>query len=335
VRIVFFGTGGMFSRAPLAALAGAGHDICAVVVPPPDGLHAAMPVRLLEAPRSLPADMATPAESTSVHAPGFAPYTSLRLAESPQRMSLPVLTVPEEPTVVGMAWARGIPVLEVADVRSGATLEALAALKPDLICVACFPHLLPGALLQVPHRGALNVHPSLLPRYRGPFPLFWVFHDGLEQAGVSVHLMDTGADSGPIVLQEVVRLPDGIGYDQAERHCSDEGARLLVEAARLVATGLAAPRAQERGLVSWAPAPRDDDFVVTPDWPARRAFNFIRGLVDWQQPIYVEVAGRRLRAREALAWDETAPPADSTLSTGGRLTLRCRPGTLTVIVDAP
>src|SRR5262249_54933146 len=151
--------------------------------------------------------------------------------------------------------------------------------------------------------------------YRGPFPLFWVFHDGLEQAGVSVHLMDAGADSGPIVLQETVGLPDGIGYDQAERRCSVEGARLLVEVVRLIAAGPAAPHPQEQGSVSWAPAPRDGDFVVTPDWPAQRAFNFICGLADWERPIHVEVEGRRLQVREALAWDRTALPVDSTLST--------------------
>jgi methionyl-tRNA formyltransferase len=110
---------------------------------------------------------------------------------------------------------------------------------------------------------------------------------------------------------------------------------LLVEAVRLIAAGLAAPRSQEQGHASWAPAPCDGDFDVTPDWGARRAFNFIRGLADWERPIYVELGGRRLRVREALAWDEAVPSADSTLCAGGRLTLRCHPGTLTAIVDAP
>ncbi len=328
MRIVFFGTDGAFSRAPLAALADAGHDVCAVVVPPPAGLRATVPVRLLEAPRSLPAVVATPAQSPPARATRCAP-------ESPHRVSLPVLAVSDEPTVVGMAWARGIPVLEVADLRAGATLEALAALEPDLFCVACFPRLLPGALLHVPRLGGLNVHPSLLPRYRGPFPLFWVFHDGLERAGVSIHRMDSGADSGPIVLQEAVQLPDGIGYGRAERLCSAEGARLLVGAVRLVADGVAEPWPQEHASGSWGPPPREDDFVVTPGWPARRAFNFLRGLADWERPIYVEVGGRSLRVREAVAWDGTTLPADSMLSAGGWMALRCRPGMLTVIVEEP
>jgi methionyl-tRNA formyltransferase len=323
VRIVFFGTDGVFSRAPLAALVDAGCDVCAVVVPPPAGLRVPAPLRRLEPP------------SRMLLPPLDAPGEPVRRMESSPRVPLPLLAIPGEPTVIGMAWARGIPVLEVADIRAATSLEALATLRPDLFCVACFPRLLPAALLQVPRLGALNVHPSLLPRYRGPFPLFWVFHDGLEHAGVSVHLLDNGADSGPIVLQEPVRLPDGISYDQAERRCSTEGARLLVDAVWRLAAGQAGPRAQEQSQATQAPSPRDDDFVVTPNWPARRAFNFIRGLAGWEQPICVQLGEMRLPVREAISWDETALPLDSTVSIDGRLALRYSPGTLTVIVEEP
>jgi methionyl-tRNA formyltransferase len=251
MKAIFFGMECRFSRPTLAALLAVGIDVRAVVVPRPRSVRAGAsgaPIRRLEPPR--PArGLALPAVST-------------------------------ERSILGLAGAASVPVFEVGRLAHEETLAVLRDPRPDVIVVACFPRLLPPALLDLPRHGALNVHPSLLPAYRGPQPLFWIFHDGLEHAGVTVHLMDSGADTGDIMAQQPLALPDGISYAGAEQRCAEVGARLVVEAARGLDTGTLARRPQPGVGISYAPAPRPEDFVVAPDWSARRAFNFTRGMAD-------------------------------------------------------
>src|SRR5438067_10696883 len=198
LRVLFFGMEGRFSRAPLAALLVAELEVCAVVVPRPAGVAGdGAPLRVLPPPERRPRE-------------------------------LPLATAASEPTIVGLAWAHGVPVLEVGRLAHPETLTALHDLRPDVLCVACFPRLLPRELLDLARHGGLNVHPSLLPAYRGPAPLFWVFHghtshspsastslpvrsastdarpgahlwlpnEGLGNAGVTVHVLDERADTG-------------------------------------------------------------------------------------------------------------------------------------------
>jgi len=249
MKAIFFGMECRFSRPTLTALLAGGIDVRAVVVPRPRSVRVGAfgaPMRLLAPPR---------------------PARGLALP--------PVST---ERGILRLAGAAGVPVFEVGRLAHEETITVLRDLDPDVIVVACFPRLLPSALLDLPRHGALNVHPSLLPAYRGPQPLFWIFHDGLEHAGVTVHLMDSGADTGDIVAQRPLALPDGVAYADAEQRCAEEGARLVVEAAHALDAGTLARRPQPATGISYAPAPRPEDFVVAPDWSARRAFNFMRGM---------------------------------------------------------
>lgn len=305
LRVVFFGMEGLFSRAPLAALLAAGHEVCGVVVPRLAGVSGlGQPVRIIAPPARRPHD--------------------LRL-----------LARHDEQTIIGMAWERGIPVLEVGRLPHEDTLAALRGLRPDALCVACFPRLLPPVLLEVARHGALNVHPSLLPQYRGPAPLFWVFHDGLERAGVTIHLMDATADTGDIVAQSPVRLADGIGYSAAERICAEEGGRLLVDALGAMASGTLVRRPQPGGPFPSAPVPADRDFVITPAWPARRAFNFVRGLAEWERPILIVAGHERFIVREAVSFDEAARMSEPIQHHGDRIAVQCSPGTLTITGAEP
>ncbi len=234
-----------------------------------------------------------------------------------------------EPHIVGMAWQAGVPVLEVDRLGHPDILSALRDLQPDLICVACFPHLLPRQLLQLPQYGALNIHPSLLPAYRGPAPLFWIFHDGIEHAGVTVHLIDKRMDSGPIVEQTPIALPDGIGYADAERICANAGARLLLAAVRATVAGTRCSRPQGGEAGRYAALPGREDYLITADWAARRAFNFARGLAESDEPIILMVEDDRLVIDQTLGFSEETM-REPLVRSGTVVRVRCTPGTLTV-----
>ena len=272
-RVLYLGTPGEFSRTPLLALLAAGVEVCGVVVPAER--------------RPTPAPIAW-------------------LAPERPRSPLPIASPYLAPNIVHIAWERGIAAFEVGHLSDPTTTATLADLRPDIACVACFPWRIPAALLGLPPLGWLNVHPSLLPAYRGPAPLFWAFRNGENTTGVTIHFMDEELDTGDIVAQAPLALPDGISGAETDRMCATLGARLLVETVQCLRRGTLERRAQPAGgsYYGW---PSPADWTISTAWPARRAYNFMRGTDDWGRPYLVEAGGERLVLTSALSYtaDET------------------------------
>ncbi len=256
------------------------------------------------------------------------PVTPLTPAPSPS--VLPLVTRFVEPDMVHLAWEYAIPVLEVGRLTDPTVLDTLAAYQPDMICVACFNQRFPAALLEMPTRGCLNWHPSLLPAYRGPAPLFWVFRHGVHETGVTIHLMDEGLDSGPIVRQERVPVPEGIYGQRLEQQCAVLGGRLMVEAVQEIWHGTARPTPQPATGGSYFPWPTVADFEILTTRPARWAFNFIRGVRHWDYPLEMEVAGRRFRVVDALGYSPGSLAGRPLRRAGAELWVQCTPGILHV-----
>ncbi|MBI5652869.1 MAG: hypothetical protein HZC40_20835 [Chloroflexi bacterium] len=298
--VVLFGMEGLFSRAPLAALlADERVRVNAIIVPRP------------------------------THAPIEA---DARFIAPPARLvtEIPMIQNAREPNIIQMAWDAGIPVLEIATLSHPHTRAMIANLQPDVICVACFPKILPRTIFQIAMRAALNLHPALLPEYRGASPLFWIFHDGLEHAGITLHLLDPRADHGDIVSQTRVALPHGITYSDAERICAERGARLLLNALDAIRADTFTHTPQIEGDFPRAPAPRDDDFIITREWSARRAFNFIRGIAEWNRAITFKIADEQFVVRDAIAYDESEILDAPIKQIGAHWKIQCAPGTLTI-----
>ena len=231
------------------------------------------------------------------------------------------------PTIADLAHARGIPAYELRRADASATLEALADLRPAVACVACFPMRIPPALLAVPRHGFLNLHPSLLPRHRGPEPLFWTFRAGERTAGATVHFMDEQLDTGDIVAQAPVELPDGIGGRAAEQLCTAAGTALLVEALQTLHNGTLARWRQPAGG-SYEPWPATDDWRISTSWTAQRAFNFMRGSADWGQPYPVAIASTELQLAEALEYDSGKTVGAACLRENAVVSIQFTPGVL-------
>jgi methionyl-tRNA formyltransferase len=211
-RVVYLGALGPFSYAPLAALLAAGVPVCAVVV-----ARAHRQTALPGAP--LPGGTGITHEGVR------------RLVPAPRMpTALPLLDAGTSRTIVDLAWEHDIPVLEVGGPTDPACRAALAAAAPDVICVACFPQILPPALLALPRFGCLNLHPSMLPAHRGPAPLFWAFRAGETRTGVTVHIMDERIDAGDLLFRKSLEIPEGIDGRSLEEACAAQGAELMVEA---------------------------------------------------------------------------------------------------------
>jgi methionyl-tRNA formyltransferase len=304
VRVVYFGMAGAFSRPPLEALLRAGFSVAAVALPALRG--------------------ASLADSD-------APFVMLprHPMSSTSRRPLPLLApVSDTSTIVQLAAARDIPVLELRRLADPRTVAALAAYAPDVICVACFSRRIPPSILHLPRWGCLNVHPSLLPAKRGPDPLFWTFRDGDAETGVTVHEMNEGLDSGPIVVRRALPVPDGISEADLERACATVGGELLVEALRGLMDGSLTPQPQDEGLATTHSWPSEDDYIIAPDRPAWWAFNFARGISGRAQPIHIVTPHAAFRLVEPLGYDATATLDAPYSLEGEELALQCAPGIL-------
>lgn len=183
-----------------------------------------------------------------------------------------------------IAGAHCIPCLRVRYANNAETIGWLKGRSPDLACIAAFPELLGCELLAVPSIGTLNVHPSLLPRYRGPAPLFWMARAGEVQGGVTVHWVDAGEDTGDILLQEAFPIPKDMTSEELLVKAATVGSRLMRRAVEAVAHhGRAAPsHPQSDGHRN--PRPRHEDAAVDPSWGAQRIYRFVRLARKWAEP---------------------------------------------------
>jgi methionyl-tRNA formyltransferase len=304
LRVIFFGTAGSFSVPPLAALLDAGLDVRAVVMPA----------------------LATAADTGS----GIAAISLRPPPAATRGRQLPMLTPQAGRTIASLAAAHDIPLFEAARLADSLALTTLAELRPDAICIACFPRRLPPALLALPRLGCLNAHPSLLPDKRGPDPLFWTFHQGDAETGVTIHVMDAGLDTGPILAQMSVPVPEGIAEADLEAELATMGGWLLLQALTDLASGAAHPIPQDDSRATYHPLPGPEDYTITVDWPARRAYTFARGVLGRGEPVRIAAPGASFRVLSPLGYDETATLAVPWRLEGDILMLRCASGVLRV-----
>ncbi len=185
------------------------------------------------------------------------------------------------PPVKLVAQQAGIPILQPVKIKTPEFLAALAAWKPDLIAVTAFGRILHAPILNLPPMGCVNVHGSLLPKYRGAAPVQWAVINGEPETGITTMLMDEGMDTGPMLLQERMPiLPDDTAGTVALRLAA-LGGRLLVETIKQLKAGSITPRAQDHSQATLAPLLKKEDGVI--DWvgDARSIANRIRGLSPW------------------------------------------------------
>lgn len=274
-RVLFFGRHCRLSTLPLQALLEAGIPVVAIIVPMRRRGDGTPPIRL----RPLPPLALTPASG--------------------------------EPALEQLASQHRIPLLEASTLRHPQVRETLARLEADLLVVSCFPWRIPEEIVALAPLGGLNVHPSALPAYRGPDPLFWIYRHGRLRTGVSIHQLAAELDAGPIMEQAVFDLPLGLPGDWLEQDVAGVGGALLVRAIRALSERRAHPLPQSPELSSYFSWPQPEDLEIGPEWPAWRAVHFLKGVLPLgYRPVYVAPGGERTKVRRLLRWCRSAREAD-------------------------
>jgi methionyl-tRNA formyltransferase len=209
-----------------------------------------------------------------------------------------------------LAQRAQIPLLQPLKMKDPEFLQALAGWKPDLIAVAAFGRILPPMILSLPPHGCINVHGSLLPKYRGAGPIQWAIINGETKTGITTMLMDEGMDTGAMLLQEAIPITPDDTVGSLSPRMAELGGRLLVETITRLKAGNLVPRPQDVSQATLAPLLTKEDGVI--DWtlPAAVLANRIRGLSPWPGAYTTIVGGDRwtIWRAQALPGPVTKPP---------------------------
>src|SRR5580704_560515 len=236
-------------------------------------------------------------------------------------------------------WARvqRVPLLSAATGRDPNVAARLKRLAPDVICVSAFPWILGKEILGTARRAALNVHPSLLPRHRGPVPLFWIYFHDDRKTGVTVHQMNERADAGDILAQQTSDLPRGFPAVRLHALSAVRGAELLVGVLKKLETREIAPIKQDERLATYAPHVSPKRGMVNfQEWQVERVWHFLSGLCPQFREPLMDTNQKAVRYESVLGYrpgDCAQPPGVVHRASHG-WNLYCRGGSVQ-LTDAP
>jgi methionyl-tRNA formyltransferase len=240
--------------------------------------------------------------------PQFAVPTLVRLLESGFSVSL-VVTQPDRPKGRGLepvsspvkqaAMKAGLPIAQPERIKNNSEFRAqLSDLKPDAIVVVGYGRIIPQWMLDLPPLGNINLHASLLPKYRGAAPIQWAIAQGESVTGNTTMKIDAGLDTGDILLQQEISIAPGDTAESLAPKLAEIGAELMVSTLQDLPTGTIQPRKQDNSQASLAPILKKEDGRIEFSRPASEILNRLRGFQPWPGA-YTRFRGKNLQVWQA------------------------------------
>ncbi len=254
--------------------------------------------------------------------PSFA-LPALQMLHTEKYQIVGVITQPDRPQGRGqltnppavkiLAQKFGLPVYQPNNIKEQAFFELAKELNPEMIVVAAFGQILPKHILDIPPLGCLNIHPSLLPQYRGAAPINWTLIKGETETGVTIIMMDEGMDSGAILEQEETSIDPSENYGHLHDRLARHGATLLMKAIGHVLSGTSQPRPQVSSLATFAPRLTKETGEINWHSSVYDICNLIRGLSP-SPAAYSILDGKLLKIYAAEPKPETTDKTPGCLS---------------------
>jgi len=275
--------------------------------------------------------------------PQFAVPTLESLVAASHSVPL-VVTQPDRPRGRGMELAAspvkdaairlGVPVVQPAAIKNNAEFRGqLEALHPDAIIVVGYGRIIPQWMIDLPQYGNLNLHASLLPKYRGAAPIQWAIANGESITGVTTMRIDAGLDTGAILMQrEMAILPDDTAETLAPKLASD-GAELMIETLRGLETGQVKPTPQDHSRATLAPILKKEDGRMDFSRSAYELFNRMRGFRPWPGA-FTTFKGKNMQVHRAEPVQSAdGLPQGSTAVQDARLVVGCGQDTALNLIE--
>jgi len=277
--------------------------------------------------------------------PDFAVPTLDAIAESDHEVVL-VVSKPDRPVgrhkimtsppVIELARRLEIPTTQPGGLKGGRFGDELADCGAEIAVVVAYGKLIPNDLLAVPRRGFINLHPSLLPRHRGPSPIQWALVCGDRSTGVTTMQLDEGMDTGPILLQERLAIEPNDTTETLSPRLAELGAQLVVSTLDALEKGAVAPRPQPEDGANVTPMLRRNFAKVDWTMPARQLVNRLRGFTPWPG-LFTKFRGGRLKI---FGLEEVRPAPPGTEEPGtvlhadsAGILIRCGRGTAALMTE--
>lgn len=274
--------------------------------------------------------------------PEFA-VPSLRTLASTERVSLAV-TNPDRPSGRGRAMTPppvkrealrlGIPVFQPEKARHPEAVQRIAAERPDLIVVVAYGQILPQSILDIPRLFCVNVHASLLPKYRGAAPINWAVARGETTTGVTIMRMDAGMDTGPMLHVRTLPIADEDTAATLFGKLAVLGAEALAEALAKLRDGTLVETPQDAALATYAPMLKKEHGRI--DWsrPASEVRNLVRGMDPWPSA-YTSHGGKILKILSAAVCEGRGEPGEVLSVDRDGIVVACGGGALRILAVQP
>jgi methionyl-tRNA formyltransferase len=256
--------------------------------------------------------------------PAFALPTLVRLMAEPMFEVTAVVTQPDKARGRGQeilpspvkeaALKAGIPVYQPEKITSDSAFEFFEQIKPDVVVIIAYGQIIPKRLLELPRLGWINLHASLLPKYRGAAPINWAIIKGERYTGVSTMQVDAGMDTGPILMQLGLKIGDDETAPQLTKRMAEQGAPLVMSSIVGLDRKMVIARVQDNAQATRAPILKKKHGLIDWNLTAGQIYNHIRGLDPWPGA-YTHFRGQLCHVWGCLA---EAPPSARSLA-GGKL----------------
>ena len=236
------------------------------------------------------------------------------------------------PDVKVCAQALGIPVCQPKSMKTDEALSLLKSYAPEVIVVAAYGQILPKAVLELPRYGCVNIHGSLLPKYRGASPIQSAVLNGDRVTGVTTMLMDVGLDTGDILLTKQTEIGENETSEELFDRLSQLGGDLIIETLTALENGTVTPQKQDESQATHTS--KIDKSLCPVDFtePAEKLHNQIRGLYSWPMAT-AQIGGKRVKIHRARLVDKSGKPG--TILSVRPLVIACGDGAIEIVELQP
>ncbi len=257
----------------------------------------------------------------SLHEHGYTVEAVVTQPDRPKGRGRKVISPPVKSTAIAL----GYETLQPESIRADRFEARIKQIEPDFFVVAAFGHILPKHILNLPKFGAINIHASLLPKYRGAAPIQWAVINGEKQTGITTMLMDEGLDTGDILLTESTGITPKDTAGTLHDRLSEIGADLLIRTLKGIETETIRPIPQDHSAATYAPLLKKKDGLINWEHPAETIETFIRGMNPWPCAFTV-YQKRRIKVYRAEIAEMESPEPPGTVIRGFADELRVATG---------
>ena len=206
-------------------------------------------------------------------------------------------------SIQSLAFNNSIPLISLNNNYLNSTSQ-IAETNPDVIIVSCYARRLPQSILSLARKGSFNVHPSLLPKFRGPNPLFWQLREGVKEYGITLHHMTNDFDAGDIISQQKVNIDDGLYIDYITDMLASQAANLIIDTLGDIESESLVELTQNKKHSSYQSNPEKDDYIVYTSWTVKRLYNFINAYKGLDVYFLCDIYGEKYKLTDAFSYQE-------------------------------